>query len=106
MPELLTILLMLAAGWFWLDSMRARENAVAVAKRVCSGDGVQLLDDTVAVAGLWFGRQGGGGLQIRRTYRFEFSDTGDNRRPGTIVMLGSQIETVYLEPTHSGDSDE
>jgi hypothetical protein len=105
MPELLTILLILAAGWFWLDSMRARESAVAVAKRVCSGDGVQLLDDTVAVAGLWVWRRGGGGLQIRRTYRFEFSDTGDNRRPGTIVMLGSQIETVYLEPTHAGDSD-
>lgn len=98
MPELLTILLMLAAGWFWLDGMRARESAVALAKRVCSGDGVQLLDDTVAVSSVRLGRRGGGGLQIRRTYRFEFSDTGDNRRPGTIVMLGHQIETVYLEP--------
>jgi hypothetical protein len=29
---------------------------------------------------------------------FEFSETGDNRRQGAIVMLGAQLEHLQLEP--------
>ena len=28
----------------------------------------------------------------------EFSDTGYNRRSGSIVMLGGEVESLYTEP--------
>jgi len=35
---------------------------------------------------------------LRRTYAFEFSDTGNNRRRGAIVMLGGVLADLRLEP--------
>ncbi len=92
------MLALLAIGWLWLDAMRAREAATALGKRLCAAEDLQFLDDTVAIAGLGLGRNGHGHLAIRRTYRFEFSDTGDNRRSGSITMLGAWVEATYLEP--------
>lgn len=96
--EIFVIVVFLAAGWFWLDSMHTRELATAVAKRVCAEDGVQFLDDTAAFGSLGLRRNSRGQVMLRRTYHFEFSDTGDNRRKGSIVMVGREIETVYLQP--------
>ena len=84
--------------YFWIDSLRAREHAVAAGRSACERYGVQLLDDTVAVAWLRFARDEDGRLRLRRTYTFEFSDTGNNRRHGTIVMLGARVEDLHLEP--------
>ena len=39
-----------------------------------------------------------GRLGLRRTYVFEFSDTGNNRRHGAIVMLGCRLQDLQLEP--------
>ena len=39
-----------------------------------------------------------GQLKISRTYTFEFSDTGNNRRHGAIVMLGGDVADMHLEP--------
>lgn len=83
--------------WFWLDSMTAREAAEVAGKRACREEGVQFLDDTVAFSGLGFGRDEWSHLKLRRTYRFEFSDTGDNRLKGMVVMLGREVETLDLE---------
>ena len=82
----------------WADSLRARERAVAAGRAACARYGVQLLDDTVAFARLRLGRDDGGRLRLRRTYLFEFSDTGNNRRHGAIVMLGGHLEDLQLEP--------
>jgi len=37
-------------------------------------------------------------VKIKRTYTFEFSDTGNNRRHGAIVMLGAQLADLHMEP--------
>jgi hypothetical protein len=87
-----------ALVWFWFDSMRARERAVATGRRACEREGLQFLDETVHVVKLRPGRRADGQLQLRRVYRFEFSDTGENRRGGAIVMLGPVVESVELEP--------
>jgi hypothetical protein len=84
--------------YFWIDSLRAREHAVAAGRSACERYGLQLLDDTVAFARLRLARDDDGRLRLRRTYTFEFSDTGDNRRHGTIVMLGAHVEDLHLEP--------
>ena len=96
--ELAVLALGLAGAWLWVDSLRARERAVAAGRAACARYGVQFLDDTVAFAKLRLARDRGGQLRLRRTYEFEFSDTGDNRRHGAIVMLGAQVEDLHLEP--------
>jgi hypothetical protein len=39
-----------------------------------------------------------GRLKVARTYTFEFSDTGNNRRDGAIVMLGGKLQDLQFEP--------
>ena len=98
MAELLTLLLLAALVWLWFDSMRARERALASGKRACARDGLMFLDETVECIALGFARNADGRLALRRTYGFEFSDTGNNRRSGSIVMLGGEVESLNTEP--------
>ena len=89
----------IAAGIFlWLDSLRARERAVKAGRAACERYALQFLDDTVSFARLRLGRDPDGQLRIKRTYTFEFSDTGNNRRHGAIVMLGGDLQDLQLEP--------
>ena len=95
----ITILLAFAAiVWLWQDSMRARERALVVGPRACQRDGVQFLDETVECVSLRPARNEDGRMVLRRIYRFEFSDHGDHRRAGTIVMMGAQVEALTMEP--------
>jgi hypothetical protein len=89
----------IAAGVFlWLDSLRARERAVAAGRAACRRYDLQFLDDTVSFARMRLARDEEGQLRIARTYTFEFSDTGNNRRHGAIVMLGGELTDLQLEP--------
>ena len=98
MWEAAAIVLIVAGLYFWIDSLRARERALAAGRRACERYGVQLLDETVQFAKLRLARDDGGRVRFRRTYAFEFSDTGDNRRHGAIVMLGGELQDMQLEP--------
>jgi hypothetical protein len=92
-------LLAIGAGLaFWIDSLRARERALAAGRAACERSGLQLLDETVAGAGLRLARNDQGELRIRRVFVFEFSDTGNNRRRGSVVVLGAQVQDLYIEP--------
>lgn len=96
--EITAIAVLLAAVYLWVDSLRARESAVRAGREACKRYDVQLLDETVAFARLRLARDDEGRLRLRRTYAFEFSDTGNNRRQGAIVMLGARLEDLQLEP--------
>jgi hypothetical protein len=98
MWEVAAILLIVAGGLFWMDSLRARERALTAGRNACARYGVQLLDETVQFARLRLARDEDGRVRLRRTYSFEFSDTGDNRRHGAIVMLGGELQDLQLEP--------
>jgi len=98
MAESFTLVLLAALVWLWFDSMRARERALASGKRACERDGLMFLDETVECIALRLARNGDGRVALRRTYGFEFSDTGNNRRSGSIVMLGGEVESLYTEP--------
>ena len=92
-------LVALAAGiLLWLDSLRARERAVQAGRKACERYDLQFLDDTVSFARMRLGRDAEGQLKIARTYTFEFSDTGNNRRHGAIIMLGGEVQDLQLEP--------
>ena len=94
--DLLGLLLLAATAWLWLDSLKARETAVAAAKAACNSEQLLLLDDTVAITRLGLARDGDGALRIRRIYGFEYSDTGNDRSVGSIVMLGSCVLVINL----------
>jgi hypothetical protein len=88
--ELLVLALMGAAIWLWFDSLKAREIGVRAAAKACAEEGLQLLDETVAIRSLRPARDDDGQLKLRRIYAFEYSDNGDNRRPGSVTMLGQR----------------
>lgn len=96
LSDLFALLLLAAIGWLWLDSLKAREMAVSAAKATCNAEHLLLLDDTVAIQRISPGRDDDGVLRIRRIYGFEYSDTGDDRNAGNIVMLGSRVLAITL----------
>jgi hypothetical protein len=98
MWEAVAIILIGAGIFFWLDSLRARERAVRAGRSACERYALQFLDDTVSFSRLKLERDDDGQLKIARTYTFEFSDTGNNRRHGAIVMLGGEVQDLRLEP--------
>jgi len=95
---LIALLLIVLGALLWADSLKARERAVRAGRSACERYQLQFLDDTVAFARMRLARDEGGQLKIARTYTFEFSDTGNSRRHGAIVMLGAQVADMHLEP--------
>jgi hypothetical protein len=89
--ESILVVLLVAIGWLWLTSLTVREAAVKGARSACESEALLLLDDTVAIAAIKLARDAEGHIRLQRTYDFEYSDTGDNRRKGSIVMLGAQV---------------
>jgi len=89
--EVVGILLLAALAWLWLDSLKAREAAVRAAREVCVAEGLQLLDWTVAITSLKLARNESGRIQLQRAYDFEYSDTGNNRLKGNVVLRGHRV---------------
>lgn len=100
MSNLLAVFLLLFLGWFWLDSLRARELAVGICKAACEARGLQLLDQAVALRRLGLSWRGDG-IRLRRAYRFDFSEEGVGRHTGFVVMRGIDLEDLSF-----GSSDE
>ena len=98
MWELAVLVAIGFALFLWVDSLRARERAVQAGRAACKRYDLQFLDDTVSFARLRLARDPEGQVRIARTYTFEFSDTGNNRRHGAILMLGAQVLDLQLEP--------
>lgn len=96
--ELIGTGILAALAWLWYDSINARDIGIRAAKAACHADGLQLLDDTVAIANVSLARDDEGRLRLRRAYSFDFSDTGDNRRRGGLVMLGDDVLVINTGP--------
>lgn len=94
--EILGLVLLGAGGWLWLDSLKTREIGVATARAVCAADGLQFLDDSVAIESIWPVRDEDSQLKLRRVYSFEYSESGNNRCKGSITMIGQQVVTYYV----------
>lgn len=94
--DILGLLLLVGVGWLWYDSLNVRETAIVATKSACSSEGLLLLDDTVAIQRLSLGRDGDGVMRLRRIYSFEYTDTGNDRSPGSIVLLGDRVLVINL----------
>jgi hypothetical protein len=89
--EIALVIAACLGGWLWLDSLKAREAAVSAAREACRVEGLLLLDDTVAIASVKLARGDDGRIRLQRAYLFEYSDTGNNRLPGSVVLLGRRV---------------
>ncbi|WP_226408816.1 MULTISPECIES: DUF3301 domain-containing protein [Dechloromonas] len=100
MPIYETIFLLLAGSgiWLWLDTLKAREIGIQAAQRACAEEGLQFLDETVVGQRASLARDDAGQLRLRRVYLFEYSDTGDNRRSGSVTLLGHDVEILHVRP--------
>ena len=94
--EILSLLIFAAIAWLWLDSLKAREVAVRAARAACTAEGLLLLDDTVAIANLKPVRDDDGHVKLQRAYEFEYSDTGNNRLKGSVVLLGHRVTLLNV----------
>ena len=93
MSNLLALFLLLLTGWFWLDSLRAREIALGICKAACERRDVQFLDQAVVLRRLGVSWRGDG-VRLRRVYRFDFSEEGVGRRSGYLVLRGMDLEEL------------
>lgn len=92
------LLLLAVLVWYWFDSLHALELARETGRRACSDKEVQFLDDTVARIELELVRDESGRRILRRTYRFEFSETGNTRIEGRVILSGKKVESVTMDP--------
>lgn len=98
LTEILLLALFAALAWLWWDSMQAREAAVTAARNACAAENLLFLDDTVSIASIKPARNAHGRLLLQRAYESEFSDTGDNRIKGSVIMLGRRVLLLNINP--------
>ena len=97
-PEFLVLLVLAAGGWFLWDSLKAREAANAAIRAACATERLLFLDDTVALESVWPVRNHEGHVNLRRVYGFAYSDTGEARHKGSIVMMAYTVSMLNIGP--------
>ncbi|HEY3300533.1 MAG TPA: DUF3301 domain-containing protein [Methylophilaceae bacterium] len=96
--ELILLIAICIIAWFWLDSLAARDAAVAKGHDLVQRTNLQLLDETVSCTRLRIGRNGRGHVQFLRTFEFEVSANGADRMYCTLVLLGKELQSWYIPP--------
>ena len=89
--------LVVAAFWFWTDSLRSRERMLETCARLCRDLKLQFLDETVMLVSLKLGRSEAGWPQLIRGYQFEFSGTGQDRWQGRATLAGQRVLSVQFD---------
>lgn len=87
--------------WYLRSSLRAREIAVAAGHRLCREQGVQLLDQTVALRGMR-PRWRRGQVYWRRRYSFDFSTDMQQRSQGALWLFGTRVERAIFDTPQDG----
>jgi hypothetical protein len=92
MPELLILLIAVVFGWAcWSSARAAAERAEEAGRDACHAAGVQWLDQTVHANGLRLRRTEDGRLGFERSFRFEYSEDGQDRHVGRLVLRGDRL---------------
>lgn len=91
LPEIAAIGLVALVAWLVWGTLAAREAANAAMRRACELRRLYFLDDTVSLASVRPVRDDEGRMRLRWAYRFQYSDTGHNRRDGSIALVGRRV---------------
>ena len=100
-PEIAAVLACALAGWLVWDTMKARETANEAMRAACERSGYLFLDDTVSLVSVRLARDDEGRVRLSRVYTFQYSDTGHNRRNGSITLRASAVTALTLAPDAS-----
>ncbi|WP_323844881.1 DUF3301 domain-containing protein [Microbulbifer magnicolonia] len=100
LSDLFWLFLLGLGGWYFWAGMAAKEQVRRAATDHCRQLGVQLLDDTVALARTRLKRDGRGQVRLQRSYEFEFTSTGEHRYSGIAVLHGRRITQIQLSAHH------
>lgn len=85
------------AWWLW-QVLGQRDYALALVRRHCERNALQLLDDSVALSGVRLSRLHRGRYGLVRRYAFEFTVTGEHRYSGYIDLHGTRQLHIELAP--------
>jgi hypothetical protein len=99
LPELAAIGVVALVAWLVWDALRSREHANDAMRRACEMRHFFFLDDTVSLHSLRPFRDDEGRVRLRRVYHFQFSDTGHNRRNGSIALVRDRVVALDLGDT-------
>ena len=91
----ISLLVIAAAAWAWMDALDAREYAIRHGRALCQEAGVQLLDQTVSLKRVRIKRRDGLPAFVRR-YDFEISLDGSDRHRGHLDLSGHRLESWSL----------
>ena len=106
---MLAVFSLLCALALWQNALKARDVARSFGHELCARAGVQLLDQSVSLAGVGFARNAHGHLRVRRNYRFDVSIDGHDRHRGNLTMLDGHLlawslPTVETRPSMSASN--
>jgi hypothetical protein len=103
--EIVSCLIILIGLWYWSSAKIVQELAYQAVKQHCQSLRLLMLDDYVAFHSIFIQRDDHGRLRLLRSYRFEFSSTGNERYNGTIILSGRQFCKIQLEPYRIVDNE-
>ncbi len=96
LSDIVVLFLFGALCVYFLGAIRVRELAVQCVRRAGQRDEFQLLDQTVHIRRVSLSRDSSGRWRIWRQYRFDYSYDGLERRQGSVIMLGKQLQALIV----------
>ncbi|MBQ0748427.1 MAG: DUF3301 domain-containing protein [Marinobacter sp.] len=84
--------------WYWWRAKAIKDSVLQATHRYCKTMDVMLLDDAIYLRGIWFRRDDQGKIRVWRRFMFDFTSTGEERYSGRVIMLGSRILHMELDP--------
>lgn len=106
MDAILWMTLLSLFVFYWFDTARAKETAVAHGRRACKEMKVQFLDDSVVRYRSAVRRGPSGQLTIERCFRFEFTLNGHSREQGYIRLLSQRLQLLELDYPDQSNPDQ
>ena len=91
--NLTAILVACGITWCWYDNMRARETAIAHVRSFCHKQDYQFLDGSVCLRTMLFSFAH---WRLRRHYDFYYTRDNHERRRGTVILLGHEVEHFLI----------
>ena len=96
MAEIFLLILLGFVALLWHSASKSKEQAFAIAKRECAKQNLQLLDQTVVLDEARVRRDDTGWPTLWRCYRFDYTETGDARNQGLLLLNGTRLVRMDL----------
>jgi hypothetical protein len=96
MSEIFLLILLGFVALLWHSASTSKERAFAIAKRECAKQNLQLLDQTVVLDEARVRRDDTGWPTLWRRYRFDYTENGDARNEGLLLLNGTRLVRIDL----------